>query len=130
VRLLAHDRERAALLIERCRPGTPLRELDTEAALDVLVGLLPKLWILAGEPFRPLSEEAAWWAETLRDSWQRAGRPFEEKLLDAAPNALEDLPTSQGEQVLVHQDLHADNVLRAEREPWLVIDPKAARRRA
>jgi streptomycin 6-kinase len=26
--------------------------------------------------------------------------------------------------VLLHQDLHAQNVLRAEREPWLVIDPK------
>jgi streptomycin 6-kinase len=26
--------------------------------------------------------------------------------------------------VLVHQDLHADNVLAAEREPWLAIDPK------
>jgi streptomycin 6-kinase len=26
--------------------------------------------------------------------------------------------------VLVHQDLHGDNVLRATRAPWLVIDPK------
>jgi streptomycin 6-kinase len=26
--------------------------------------------------------------------------------------------------VLLHQDLHADNVLAAERVPWLVIDPK------
>jgi streptomycin 6-kinase len=25
---------------------------------------------------------------------------------------------------LLHQDLHRDNVLRAEQEPWLVIDPK------
>ena len=34
------------------------------------------------------------------------------------------LAPSQGEQVLVNQDLHAGNVLSAEREPWLVIDPK------
>ncbi len=26
--------------------------------------------------------------------------------------------------MLLHQDLHADNVLAARREPWLVIDPK------
>jgi len=26
--------------------------------------------------------------------------------------------------VLLHQDLHGGNVLAAEREPWLVIDPK------
>jgi streptomycin 6-kinase len=34
------------------------------------------------------------------------------------------LASSQGEQVLLHQDLHTDNVLAAEREPWLVIDPQ------
>ena len=26
--------------------------------------------------------------------------------------------------MLLHQDLHADNVLAAAREPWLAIDPK------
>ncbi|MGH3092342.1 MAG: aminoglycoside phosphotransferase family protein [Gaiellaceae bacterium] len=44
VRLLAHDRERWALLVERCRPGTPLRALEGDAALDVVIGLLPRLW--------------------------------------------------------------------------------------
>jgi streptomycin 6-kinase len=29
--------------------------------------------------------------------------------------------------VLLHQDLHPGNVLRAKREPWLVIDPKPLR---
>ena len=37
---------------------------------------------------------------------------------------LRTLPLTQGEQVLVNQDLHADNVLSAQREPWLMIDPK------
>jgi streptomycin 6-kinase len=124
VRLLAQDRERWALLIERCRPGTPLRDLEADAALDVIVGLLPRLWVAAGEPFRPLAEEAAWWAAYLPDKWQHAGRPFEKALLDAAVGALTELAPTQGEQVLLHQDLHADNVLSAEREPWLVIDPK------
>ena len=39
-------------------------------------------------------------------------------------STLEELAPTQGEQVLLHQDLHADNVLAAQREPWLVIDPK------
>lgn len=124
VRLLAHDRERWALLIERCRPGTPLRELLPGAALDVVVALLPRLWVPAGEPFRALAEEANWWASYLPERWDAAGRPFERELLDAALDALRALPGSQGAQVLVNQDLHADNVLAAEREPWLVIDPK------
>jgi len=120
VRLLARDDERHALLLERCRPGTFLRG----HALDVLAGLLPRLWKPAGAPFTSLADEAAWWVSTMRSEWERAGKPFEEALVDAAISFLEELAPTQGEQVLVHQDLHPDNVLAAEREPWLVIDPK------
>jgi len=124
IRLLAFDPARRALLLERCNPGTPLYELDSDAALDVMVALFPALWKSADDPFRSLIDEAAWWAEYLPIKWQRAGRPFARSLLDAALEALRFLPESQQEQVLLHQDLHAGNVLRAERKPWLVIDPK------
>jgi len=124
VRLLEHDPERHALLLERCDPGTPLSGEEPERALDVLVGLLPRLWLPAAAPFRPLVEEAAWWADGLVERWEQAGRPFERRLVDAALDLLLVLPDSQGEQVLLHQDLHGDNVLRAARQPWLAIDPK------
>ena len=124
VRLLAHDRERWALLLERCRPGTSLQELDHDEALTVMIGLLPRLWLPAGAPFRPLADEAAHWIESIPRQWQASNRPFERRLVDAAVTLIEELRESQGEHVLLHQDLHADNVLRAEREPWLVIDPK------
>ena len=122
--LLDHDRERRALLIERCMPGTSLAALDPEQAMEVAIGLLPRLWVPAADPFRPLAEEAAEWAADLPGAWDRFGRPFERRLLDAALEALGQLPSTQGARVLLHQDLHADNVLAAEREPWLVIDPK------
>ena len=124
VRLLARDRARHALLLERCRPGTSLESVDPDAALDVVIGLLPRLWLPAAAPFRPLAEEAAWWLSHLEERWLAAGKPFERRLLDAAVSALEELGPTQGEQVLLHQDMHGANVLRAEREPWLVIDPK------
>jgi streptomycin 6-kinase len=124
VRLLAHDPQRWALLIERCRPGTQLAECPPEEGLEILSGLLPRLCVPAAEPFRPLADEAAWWESYLPERWELAGRPFERGLLDTACEALRDLPPTQGEQVLLHQDLHPGNVLRAEREPWLVIDPK------
>ena len=38
--------------------------------------------------------------------------------------ALRELRETQREQVLLHQGLHAENVLAAQREPWLAIDPK------
>ena len=124
VRLLARDDERGALLLERCVPGTQLSTEAPERALDVLIGLLPRLWKPVGEPFTTLADEAAWWVSYLSSSWERAGRPCGRRLLDAAVDALRELPSTQGEQVLLHQDLHAGNVLAAAREPWLVIDPK------
>src|SRR5438094_579273 len=47
VRLLAHDPARDALLLERCRPGTPLSRLSAEQALDVAAALLPRLFVPA-----------------------------------------------------------------------------------
>lgn len=125
VRLLRHDPIRHALLIERCIPGTPIAEAGLEAALDVFVGLLPRLWKpVPSTPFTALADEAARWASGLRPAWEASGRPFDGRLIDAAEEFLRILPASQGKQVLVHQDLHGLNVLAAEREPWLVIDPK------
>jgi streptomycin 6-kinase len=112
------------MLLERCEPGTLLAEAEPETALDVFIELLPRLWTSGGAPFRPLADEAGWWIESLPGDWERAGRPFDRRLVDTAVGLLRELSDSQGDQVLLHQDLHGDNVLAAEREPWLVIDPK------
>ncbi|MEZ4651363.1 MAG: aminoglycoside phosphotransferase family protein [Candidatus Eisenbacteria bacterium] len=45
-------------------------------------------------------------------------------LLDTALSLFEELPRTAAHTVLLATDLHAGNVLRAERRPWLVIDPK------
>ncbi|MEV4717765.1 aminoglycoside phosphotransferase family protein [Micromonospora noduli] len=129
IRLLAHDPGRRALLLERCQPGTPLHDLPPDRALDVVIGLLPRLWRPAGAPFTPLAQEAAGWINRMPRAWERAGRPYERRLLDAALDLLTGLASSQGEQVLVNQDLHAGNILATDtlaayRGPWLAIDPK------
>jgi streptomycin 6-kinase len=124
VRLLAHDPDRHALLLELCEPGTPLFGLDQDAALEVLIELLPRLWQPSDRAFISLADEAAHWAATLPYMWARAGRPFDRDLLDAALETTDELTATQGERVLLHQDLHTGNVLSAAREPWLVIDPK------
>jgi streptomycin 6-kinase len=124
VKLLARNDEGTALLIERCEPGAPLSTLELDAALDVYLGLLPRLWKPAGPPFQTLAAEAAMWAESLPREWEAAGRPFERTLVDAALHAIAALALTQGDQVLLHQDVHALNVLSARREPWLAIDPK------
>ncbi|HSC73194.1 MAG TPA: aminoglycoside phosphotransferase family protein [Gaiellaceae bacterium] len=127
VRLLAADDDGWSFVMERCEPGELLARSDPETALDVLVGLLPRLWHGAADPFHTLSDEVAVWLEELPRAWELAERPTDRALLDETMETLRALSSSQGEQVLLHQDLHTDNVLAAEREPWLVIDPKPLR---
>jgi streptomycin 6-kinase len=127
VRLLDVDRERRAMLLERCEPGTPLLDLpDEREAYSIAADILRRLWrpVAPGHAFRPISEDAARWAVVLPERWEQLSRPFERILLDEAVAAFEDLAPTQGELVVCHQDFHRANVLRAEREPWLAIDPK------
>lgn len=122
--LVDHAPELHALLVERCVPGTHLADAGAEVALPVLADLARRLAVPAAEPFTSLAVEARRWSEDLPAAWEAAGRPFDRRLVDHALELLRDLPATQGEQVLVHQDLHAHNVLRSTREPWLAIDPK------
>jgi streptomycin 6-kinase len=123
VRLVARDDLRRALLIERCRPGIPLWDTNEDAPA-VVANLLPGLWAAVGEghPFRLLADEGARWSEDVPDRYERGGRPFERSLVDLAVDVFRDVDADA--HWLANQDLHGGNLLRAEREPWLVIDPK------
>ena len=123
VRLLTADDDLGAMLLERCEPGTVLRQVPEHEQDGVISGLLHRLWRepTKPHPFRPLSALTAYWSEeTLAQAehWPDRG------LVRAGLRLFEELPRSAPTQVLLATDLHAGNVLRAEREPWLVIDPK------
>ena len=49
---------------------------------------------------------------------------LEAPLAEEGIRLLRELPRTAGDAELLHTDLHAGNVLAAEREPWLAIDPK------
>jgi streptomycin 6-kinase len=103
VRVLAVDSERGAALIERL--GTPLvaAGLDDEAATAAAAEVMAALW-RPGRGFPHVRE----FVPALR------GRP-------AAVFA--ELCASMGEEVVLHGDLHHENILRAG-DGWLAIDPK------
>lgn len=123
VRLLARDDERRALLLERCVPGVLLAE-ESADEVSIMAGLLERLpgAAPAAHPFRLVADEAERWMEEVPRRWEQGGRPFERSLLDAALDVFRSVDRRATR--LVNQDLHAWNVLRSEREPWLVIDPK------
>jgi streptomycin 6-kinase len=117
-RLLEH--EGRLLVLERCVPGTALWDVSEEDANPIAAAVLERLWRPASElhPFRTLEADAAGWAADL------AARPDREPVVDAAIGLLRELGPTQGEQVVLHQDLQGSNILRSERDGWLAIDPK------
>ena len=124
-RLLEFDDELNAMLLERCEPGTPLRALAEDEQDVVISGLLRRLWRQPPKPhpFRPLSTLTKYWAnETLSQIDQLPD--IDTGLVREGLQLFEELPRSATRTVLLATDLHAGNVVRAEREPWLVIDPK------
>lgn len=124
VRLFADhaDDETIALLLERCVPGTVLRDVRAEPEQDVIVaGFLHRLWRRppAGG-FRPLETMCDVWA----DRFERKPRGGDPGLAREAVAVFRELPRTAADRVLLHTDLHAGNILAARRAPWLVIDPK------
>lgn len=123
VRLLEADVDLNAMLLEQCQPGSALRELPEREQDVIIAGVLRCIWSRPAppHPFRPLSAMTAHWAdETIAAvrRWPDAG------LVQEGLRLLDELSRSSADDVLLATDLHAGNVLRAQREPWLVIDPK------
>jgi streptomycin 6-kinase len=118
--------EATVLLLERCRPGTQLRALPPEEHDLVIAGLLRRLWTEppSGHCFRPLSDMCDYWASRYEERSPAERSCLEAPLAKEGIRLLRELPRSGGDAVLLHTDLHAGNVLTAEREPWLAIDPK------
>jgi streptomycin 6-kinase len=126
VRLLDAEPERGAMLLERLRPGTSLFDHpDLGEAVSIACGVLRRLWrpLPADHPFMPVRDLARRWMRELPVTWERLGRPFERALVDEAVADCAEFAEAE-ELVLVNRDFHLGNVLAAEREPWLAIDPK------
>jgi streptomycin 6-kinase len=117
-----------ALLLERCVPGTPLRAALPEFEQDVVIArLLRRMWAVAmpaRHPFGSLQQMCAAWADSFEAGFDTDPRELDPGLARAAVGILRELPATAGDDVLLCTDLHAGNVLAAEREPWLAIDPK------
>jgi streptomycin 6-kinase len=126
VRLLKADDRLGAMLLERCQPGYTLHSEPEHNQDAVIASLFKRLWRRAPSAtdlheFRHLSEMLeSWRDETLTQThhWPDAG------LVRDGLQVLQALASPLPTDTLLATDLHAGNVLRSEREPWLVIDPK------
>lgn len=134
VRLLAHDPARGALLLERALPGTAASTAVPERDIVATAAIITVMHRLHAPPVEPLPLPG------LRERDERsfvdhlrrypADTPFPRRLVTRALGLLTELCSDAAPSVVLHGDLHHDNVLRASDgrdgapwEPWLAIDP-------
>ncbi len=122
VRMLRADPRRRALLLERLH-AEDLRTVDDLEACEIVAGLYASLHVPAPARLRSFTDYLATWTGPLADLPRDA--PIPHRLVDQALSLFRELcgdPASTGR--VLHHDLHHENVLAADREPWLAIDPQ------
>ena len=127
VRLLAYDEYNAVMLLERLKPGTSLRAIeDDKIAMEAAADVMCKIWRPLPQKYYPFPTVCDWGKSftQLRKLYDGGTGPFPSPVFDKAEKLYAELSASMAEPVLLHGDLHQDNILSAEREPWLAVDPK------
>ena len=127
VRLLEADTTSGALLLERAIPGAAVIGLDDVGATSACAAVLRQLWQppSEGHPFDLVRDRVEPWIAGWDDEWERSGRPCPRRFLDEAAEVMREGVGSDGAgDVVLHGDLHQENVLTATRARFLAIDPK------
>jgi streptomycin 6-kinase len=112
VRLLRHDRQRRALLLERIRPGTEAAALSENEAIAAAISVGRRIWRTppGPHPFRDVRD------------WVRRWMPADDHPLANAARRTFTVMQPRTD-TLVHSDLHHHNLLLRD-DAWVCIDPK------
>jgi streptomycin 6-kinase len=126
VQLLDHDAARGVLLMERVVPGTALHQLQSETqATQTAARLMRELWRPPPET-HAFPSLAIWFRALaqLRNNFAGGCGPFPPKLIEKAEGIFAELEASADRNVILHGDLHHENILFSAKRGWLAIDPK------
>nr|WP_272956458.1 aminoglycoside phosphotransferase family protein [Kribbella solani] len=130
VHLYERDDTCFAMLLERTHSTTLAAHVPTPTPaakagdLATIAGnLLRRLMVPAPDGLPRLSDQAESWSESLRTDAAELDHALPAAVVDEALAVVDGLCRRQPETVL-HGDFHPRNILRADREPWLAVDPK------
>ncbi len=129
VRVLESDAEQGILLLEHIMPGTPLTTLASDEhddeATTICSLLMRDLWRLVPPGFA--LQTVADWSKSfgvIRERFGGGSGVLPHALLDKAERIYAEYLAAPTGQVLLHGDLHHDNILLDTDDHWLAIDPK------
>ena len=123
VLLYERDDARYAMLLERAQTSTLTEVVDSDEVATVAGRIHRRLAIPAPPGLPRLSDRADAWEEQLRKDAAELTHTMPSPVVDAAVATVRELGRVQPD-TLVHGDFHARNILCADREPWLAVDPK------
>ncbi|KUF19943.1 MULTISPECIES: aminoglycoside phosphotransferase family protein [Streptomyces] len=130
VRLLDYDDATGTMLLERALPGAVMTTVaepgrdETRKAVVLLAELLARLTSVPAPPgMRTLGDIAGQMLDDTPAALRALTDPAERALIARCADAVREVVGEPGDRML-HWDLHFDNVLASDREPWLAIDPK------
>jgi len=122
VKLLRADPHRRTLLLERLHPEDLTTLRDGEAC-EIIGGLYATIHVPALPQLRTITSYVARWTEAMQQMPRNA--PIPRRMVEQATALAGDFMADEASTgTLIHGDLHYENVLAGDREPWLVIDPK------
>ncbi|HST67607.1 MAG TPA: aminoglycoside phosphotransferase family protein [Mycobacteriales bacterium] len=126
VRLLRHDEDSGAMLLERLGPSMYRLGLPIEERHEILCRVAMRLWRPApGSGLRTGAEKARSLIRYVEGAWDRLGRPCSEAAVAQALAAAERRAAAHDDEraVLLHGDVHQWNTLRAGPGDWKLVDP-------
>lgn len=127
IKVINEDIKNGIMLLEMAEPGTRVRDISPdEKQISFVSDVIRKM-------HRPVPTHIASTFPTISD-WANAFNRYKTKFLstsgpvpqwmfDKAENIFAEFPKEKKERVLLHGDLHNDNILLSQRG-WLAIDPK------
>lgn len=125
VKLVAADPASHTVLLERCRPATRLTAMSALDACETVGGLHARLAI----PALPQLDTASAWCERIAERLSTQPPPLPRRFVTQGVSLARSLAQERGvDALLVHTDLHDDNVMAASRsgtvDGFVAIDPK------
>ena len=123
VQLYGRDDDRFAMLLERGGSETLAQLRDSDEVVRIAGQINKRLAIPAPPDLPRLRDDIEYWEKSLSHDAAEFARALPRPVVEAAIATVREL-ASDAPEVVIHGDFHARNILSADREPWLAVDPK------
>lgn len=127
IRIEKEDIENGAMLLEKAEPGMRVRDITPdEKQISLVAQVLNELHKTVPADTASFFPTIAHWGKAFaryRIKFSKNAGPVPQWMFEKAENIFVEFPKDKKQHILLHGDLHSDNILSSQRG-WLTIDPK------